>query len=129
MNHLINRQNYIKVGLLFFVFLLVLVEGIQMVFGYRLKTGKEHDPFTWSEILEFLPSDIFMISILCIILIVFLKQSDKFQDEKEKEYAQKRKDMNLNKTIDRSKLTHNPNKSEGTKEQAPNTTEKKRITF
>ena len=129
MNHLINRQNYIKVGLLFFVFLLVLVEGIQMVFGYRLKTGKEHDPFTWSEILESLPSDIFMISILCIILIVFLKQSDKFQDEKEKEYAQKRKDMNLNKTIDRSKLTHNPNKSERTKEQAPNTTEKKRITF
>ena len=129
MNHLINRQNYIKVGLLFFVFLLVLVEGIQMVFGYRLKTGKEHDPFTWSEILESLPSDIFMISILCIILIVFLKQADKFQDEKEKEYAQKRKDMNLNKTIDRSKLTHNPNKSERTKEQAPNTTEKKRITF
>ncbi len=105
MNHLINRQNYIKVGLLFFVFLLVLVEGIQMVFGYRLKTGKEHDPFTWSEILESLPSDIFMISILCIILIVFLKQADKFQDEKEKEYAQKRKEMDLKKNNKKTPLS------------------------
>ena len=52
------NNRYIKVGLLFFVFLLVLVEGIQMVFGYRLKTGKEHDPFTWSEIYESLQNSL-----------------------------------------------------------------------
>ena len=92
-----NNNRYIKIGLLCFALLLDLVEGTQKIFGYRLKTGKEHAPFTWSEILDSLPSDILMISIVCIIIIFILKQAEKFQSEKEKEYAQKRKEMDLKK--------------------------------
>lgn len=100
-----NNNRYIKIGLLCFALLLVLVEGTQKIFGYRLKTGKEHAPFTWSEILDSLPSDILMISIVCIIIIFILKQAEKFQSEKEKEYAQKRKEMDLKKNNKKTPLS------------------------
>ena len=73
-----KMKKYVTIWCTYVISLLLLFEFIQKLFGYHLKTGESHVPFTWDEILQELPTDavIAMICSFFIVLIFYTKDNN-----------------------------------------------------
>ena len=67
-------KKYILIWCASVISLLLLFELIQKLFGYHLKTGESHAPFTWNEIIQELPPDA-VIAIICSFFIILIYYS------------------------------------------------------
>jgi len=67
-------KKYMTIWCTYVISLLFLFEFIQKLFGYHLKTGESHAPFTWDEIIQELPTDT-VIAMICSFFIVLIYYS------------------------------------------------------
>lgn len=72
-------KHFLLISIGFFILLMFLFLSIQKLFGYDTRMGYNHNPFTWDELLDSLPQDILitsLISILLTLLILYIKDSE-----------------------------------------------------